>query len=262
LDIPAMGDISLRVRRVVYLLLFSIAAVAAGLVIPQDSGAESLNLRSAYECLRDAAYNDEPLDAVTRHYEIALQELEQAFVGSRERSLWASRLEYMMGRAFQAWDRKEEAAAHYERGLAHTEAAMAGGAFSEGWRMTSEHVSQLCLVKDLGYLLANGRKVTEYAEKAVALDPANVGARIILAAGKIYAPVVVGGNPRVGLAMMREILDLAPGEKDDLFNIYSGIGLACAKLGRRREARQWYEKALGLYPNNRYLYKEFCKLED
>jgi tetratricopeptide (TPR) repeat protein len=242
--------------------LFILIAVAAAAVLPaaQRTGAEPLNLRCAYERLRDAAYDGEPVEVVAGRYELAVEELRGAFIGPRERNLWASRLEYMMGRACRAWDQRGAAAGYFEKGLAYTQAAMADGEFSEGWRMMSEHVGQLCMVEDLGYLVANGRKVTEFAQRAVALDPRNVAARIILAAGKVYAPAMFGGNPRTGINMMEETLALGAREKDDLFNIYSGIAYAYAKIGRREEALNWWEKALVLYPNNQYANKEYRKL--
>jgi tetratricopeptide (TPR) repeat protein len=244
------------------LLLLLIAASAAALIGPRHISADNSNLGLAYEDLRDAMYNDEPLETVSARYDNALEELADAFVSSRERHLWASRLEYMMGRACKARDQKPEAAGHYERGLEHVEAAMAGGVFSEGWRMMSEHISQLCLVKDIGFILSNGRKVAQYAENALALDPENVAAQIILAAAKVYPPAVFGGNPRIGIVMMQQALDLGAREKDDLFNIYSGIGLAYSKLGQKAAARGWFEKALELYPNNEYVNGEYRKVLD
>ncbi|MBN1836606.1 MAG: hypothetical protein JW820_12200, partial [Spirochaetales bacterium] len=135
-------------------LVLILIAVAAALVAVPAARADSSNLRIAYEALRDAMYNDEPLVEVELRYACALKELASAFVGSRERNLWASRLEYLMGRACKIRERKEAAAEHYERGLEYAEKSMTGGAYSEGWRMMSENISQLCLVKDLGFILA------------------------------------------------------------------------------------------------------------
>jgi tetratricopeptide (TPR) repeat protein len=245
-----------------HLLLLLIAVSAASLFCPRSAQAEGSNLRLAYEALRDAMYNDEPLAAVELRYNRAQEELVAAFIGPRERNLWGSRLEYMMGRACKVRDEKERAAFHYENGLARAEAAMAGGGSSEAWRMMSENISQLCLVRDLGFILANGLKVGEYAEKALALDPTNPAAQIILAAAKVYPPAVFGGNPRVGILMMQEALDLGARERDDMFNIYSGIALAHSKLGHKSEAKGWFEKALELYPGNRYVNEEYRKVRD
>jgi tetratricopeptide (TPR) repeat protein len=73
---------------------------------------------------------------------------------------------------------------------------------------------------------------------------------------------VFGGNPRVGIEMMRRVLERGAREKDDLFNIYSGIGLAYGKIKNREAALKWLEMALELYPNNEYVNEEYRKILD
>jgi tetratricopeptide (TPR) repeat protein len=60
---------------------------------------------------------------------------------------------------------------------------------------------------------------------------------------------------------MREALAMGTAERDDLFNIYSGIGLAYGKLRDLEEARRWLGKALELYPGNVYARAEYGKLD-
>ena len=152
------------------------------------------------------------------------------------------------------------AASHYEKGLAYIERVPECDVFSEGWRMRSEHIGQLCLVKGLGFLLANGRKVVGCAAQALELDPANAAAQIIVAASKVYPPALFGGNPAIGIELMQKALAMGTAERDDLFNIYSGIGLAYGKLKNSEEARCWLEKALELYPGNLFVRGEYWKL--
>jgi tetratricopeptide (TPR) repeat protein len=104
--------------------------------------------------------------------------------------------------------------------------------------------------------------VMSYAEKAIALDPRNAAARIIVAASKVYPPPVFGGNPGRGIELMREALALGTAEKDDLFNIYSGIGIAYSKMDDKAAARPWMDKALALYPGNEYIRQELSRLSD
>ena len=116
-------------------------------------------------------YNSEPLRRLLVLHEQALRAVDQAALAPADDALWRSRIEYMLGRGYQALSENARAAAHYEDGLAWAEQALERGPSSEAWRMMSEHVSQLCLVKGVGFLLANGRKVGVYAEKALELDP-------------------------------------------------------------------------------------------
>ena len=233
----------------------------ASLAFPLSAAPDpSAAVRRAYDDLRDAAYDNAPIGRIESLYREARAQVEAAGLDASTRSYWLSRVEYMMGRGYQAWELEEEAGGHYEAGLGLTGRALEGGDFSEGWRMMSEHQGQLCIVKELGYLLANGPKVLRYAKIAAELDPQNAAAQILLAAAKIYPPPIAGGNPQVGIEMMGRALSLGAAETDDLFNIYSGIGVAYAKLGDSRRAVRWLELALELYPNNRYVRGEYEKL--
>ena len=81
-----------------------------------------------------------------------------------------------------------------------------------------------------------------------------------MAAGKVYPPPVFGGNPRLGIELMHKALAMGNAERDDLFNIYSGIGLAYDKLKDSQEARRWLREALDLYPGNLFVRGEHERL--
>jgi hypothetical protein len=126
--------------------------------------------------------------------------------------------------------------------------------------MMAEAVSQMCLTRGAAYLLAHGRRVLRYAGEAIALDGRNGGARIIIASSKIYPPAVFGGDPKRGMDILKLSLSMPDIEKDDLFNIYCGMGVACAKLRQSEEAAWWFERARGLYPGNRFVAGEYGRL--
>ena len=151
---------------------------------------------------------------------------------------------------------------HYECGLAFADQAIASGLEAEGWHMKSEHLGQLCLLKDFPFLVANGNKVREYARRALSLDPANVSCQIILAADKIYSPRIFGGDAVAGIDLMQRALHMGALQQDDLFNIYSGIGVAYYKLHDYEAARMWLAKALQIYPNNSFASEQYWSITD
>ena len=204
-------------------------------------------------------YNDEPLENLEGLYGQAVRALDRAALPPHDAALWRSRIEYMLARGYHARADRAGAEARYREGLAWAEAVVEQCPCSEGWRMMSEHIGQLCLVKGLGFLLANGRKVVAYAEKALELDPDNVGAQVIVAASKVYPPRAFGGNPAIGIELMQRALSMGTAERDDLFNIYSGIGLAHGKLKNIEEARRWLREALELYPGNLFIQGEYAR---
>ncbi len=230
------------------------------LALPATMRGEPSTYRRAFAELRDAVYDNRPLKQIEAWYPEAVSVVRAGELEERDRLYWLSRLEYMLGRAYQGRGAKKQAAEHYQAGLDYARQALGLGEFSEGWRMMAENQGQLCLVKEMGYLLANGPRGPQYAQKALKLDPLNVAAQIYLASAKVYPPPIAGGNPARGVELFRRALALEPTEKDDLFNIYSGIGIGLGKLSRNAEAADWLRKALELYPNNAYALQELARI--
>jgi tetratricopeptide (TPR) repeat protein len=223
-------------------------------------GEPAASCRQAFEELRDAVYDWQPLEQIEVSFPSAFSQLQEEQLEEQDRLYWLSRLEYMLGRAYQSRADKKQSAEHYQAGLEYARKAMQLGEFSEGWRMMAENLGQLCLVKDMTFLLANGPKGPQYAQKALKLDPGNVAALVYLAAAKVYPPALAGGNPARGIELLQRALALQPSEKDDLFNIYSGMGVGLGKLRRNMEAAEWLRKAQELYPNNAFVRKELARI--
>jgi len=206
--------------------------------------------------LRDAVYGQVLAAAeIQPLYEAALREA-GALPAGPERLVLLSRCEYMMGRAWQAEERKNEAAAHYERGINFAQESLAIEPSARGWQMLAENTSQSCAVRGAAYAMAHGLDIEKYAKSALALDAHNTAALLMLAARWVYAPAPFD-NAKRGIQMMEDILrEHEPWlEKDDLFNVYIGIGYAYTRQKKYAEARPWLERALGVYPTNRFAQK-------
>ncbi len=241
------------------------ALLACGALLSCLSGAgaaaEEGSFRAAYECLRDAAYDQsEPIARTRERYRIAADLAAADSPGELLRRRRLARVEYAAGRAEQAAGNLDVATRHYESSLGWARALLELGPDSDGHRIKAEAVSQMCLTRGAAYLLAHGRSVLRCAAEAIALDERNGGARIIIAASKIYPPPVFGGDPRRGMDLLKLCLAMPDIEKDDLFNIYCGMGVACAKLRQPEEAARWFELARGLYPGNRFVAGEYERL--
>jgi hypothetical protein len=168
--------------------------------------------------------------------------------------------EYLIGRAYGHEKDKKRANKHFEAALAYAKESLAVMEYSEGYRLMSEIISQQCLVKSVGYIMRHGPKVTWYAKKALELNPQNGKAHIILAASRIYPPAAFGGDPEKGIEKMKNALTMPGIAKDDLFNIYSGMSVGFAKLNMQQEATFWIQKALEVYPGNKYALEVSMKL--
>jgi hypothetical protein len=119
--------------------------------------------------------------------------------------------------------------------------------------MAAEAVARMCVTRGAAFTLANGSRALGHARRALALDGRSGRALVVLASSKIYPPPIVGGDPREGLRLLKLALEMPDIEKEDLFNIYCGMGVGLAKLRRQGEAVLWLERAGGLYPGNRFV---------
>jgi tetratricopeptide (TPR) repeat protein len=189
---------------------------------------------------------------VVRLYTQAKEDIEGTLTGAKlYESL--SRCEYLMGLSFQMEGKNAQAAAFYEQGIAFAEESLARQPTSEGYRLLGTNISLLCGARP-SYALANFGRIEENANKAISLDGQNLTAYYLIAAKYVAAPWPFG-NVRKGITLLEEIAaqNTASMEKEDRFNLYMMLELACLKLKRNEEARVWHEMAASLYPTNTFI---------
>jgi len=162
-----------------------------------------------------------------------------------------SRCEYMMGRAYQYEDRKNEAITRYDEGIKMAERALEIKPSAEAWVMLAENISQSCVVRPVSYAMTNGLKVEKYAKNALALDSKNAAAKILIAVRWVYAPSPFN-NYRKGIEMLSVIPNESNMEKDDMFNTNLAISYAHIQRKNSAEGRHWLQRALELYPTNKF----------
>jgi len=175
----------------------------------------------------------------------------QNSLSGTEQYITLSRCEYMMGRAYQYENRKNEAAAHYGEGMSMAQKALDMQASAEAWQMLAENLSQSCAVRSVGFAMSNGLNVEKYAKNALAMDARNAAAQIMIAARWVYAPAPFH-NYRKGLEMMNAILNAGDMQKDDMFNVYLAIGYIYIQQKNNAQARVWLTRSLEIYPTNKY----------
>ena len=242
--------------------VLSVAIFAVALASLADTAA--LSFRPAVESLRNAVYQDQPVEQIRSLYLAASNAIGQATLKEKDQFYWKSWIEYYMGRSERDRKNLELARQHLEKGLAYIDRALKSGDFSEGCTVKSELIGQMCLVQrelsHMFYLISNGPSVNRLAQEAIRLAPANGKAQIIIASSKIYPPAIYGGNPRKGIAMLKQVLEIPGLEPDDLFNVYSGIGIGYGKLGESATATNYLQKALAIFPSNKFVNAEAKKL--
>jgi len=208
--------------------------------------------------LRDGVYNNAEPREILQQGQMLLASLPQ-----NETELAASRIEYFIARSFKEHGDKKSAVLHFEAALEYAKKSMPAGETAEGLMAMTRALSELCLLKDMAFLISNGPKISQYTKKILSLDPSHVGALITSAASKAYPPPIFGGNPRQAIAELTALLKAKPEgfARDDLFDIRACLGTAYEKLGQKSDAVFWFSKAQELYPNNSYAREELEKLK-
>jgi tetratricopeptide (TPR) repeat protein len=210
-------------------------------------------LPGSFYRLRDAVYmqNTSTVE-ILRLYAAAKEDFDRTLSGAGY-YVALSRCAYLVGITFQAEGKKPEAAGSYLQGIAWAEDSLAITPTSEGYQYLAANLALSCWVMPLSYALKNVNRIEENAQKALALNPQNAAARYVIAAKDIQAPWPVG-NTRKGENLLREITscELAALEREDVFNIYLAMAVVCQKEKKTGEAAIWQDRALALYPTNRF----------
>jgi tetratricopeptide (TPR) repeat protein len=202
--------------------------------------------------LRDAIYAQElSADAIAPLYRDALEKAQETLTG-HELYIMLSRCEYMMGRAYQEDQRKDEAVRCYERGVDWAEKANAETPTAGAYEMLASNIGQQCMLRSVPWVMVNGLKVEENAKKGLKLDSRHTACMYMIASRWAFGPSPFG-NPRRGITELSAILtEGANLGADDYFNVYTGIAYAHLRLKNKTEAALWAAKALEIYPTNKF----------
>jgi tetratricopeptide (TPR) repeat protein len=233
-------------------------AVLATALLAREAGAlpGTSTLDRALEMLRDIVYDNQAL-ALTQASAEEARKLAQAQDSGQTQSgrdLVLARIDYFLGRAFKEGGDKRKALEFYDSSLAHARASQSAGETNPGLLAEAKALAELCSMRDLGFLVVNGPKVLQYAQKILDTEQDNIGAGLIQAQSKAYAPGIFGGDPAKAITQLDNIASSHSGslEKDELFDLLVCRGVALDKLGRKADAKASFIAALGLYPGNVY----------
>ncbi|MDR2073081.1 MAG: hypothetical protein LBP60_06590 [Spirochaetaceae bacterium] len=206
--------------------------------------------------LRDAVYEQVLRPEQIYPLYVSARNMAAAELSGIEKFNAVSRCEYLMGRAYQYFEQKTPAIECYQRGLEAAEQSLALRESADGWTMRSNNLSQLCTLKSRAWAITHGLDVGKFAENALKLNPRDAAARHIVASRWIYAPPPFNDIKR-GIAMMKEILSgNYTLQRDDLFNTYTALAYGYIQEKNSAEARNWINRALTIYPTNKFVKEE------
>lgn len=229
-------------------------------VLCLPAGSESL--ATSLNTLRDAVYDSRPPTEVEALALGIVNAAQAPALDSIDRALSLAQMEYYVARSWNESGDKKKAIPHFEAAIEYATLSMKSGEHPAGLMALTKPLSELCLLKDMGFLIANGPKISQNAKKILTMEPGHAGATITLSAAKAYPPAIFGGRPKEAIEELNAFLAaqgsglVAKLAKDELFDVRMCIGIAAAKLNRKAEAQAWFSAALELYPRNAQALRE------
>ncbi len=238
------------------------AEIMPAVEFPPQLGQE---LKSAFFAIRDAVYDSASPEKIEQMATRFLDDLKQKSADSGSTALLEARIGYLAGRAWKDNKGKTRAVSWFERGLdAGNWLIKLEGETPKAILAYTEPLAELCLLKDLGFLLSNGPKIGKNADRILAMEPGNIKGLILKASALAYPPPIYGGNYSKALEFYAKILDLSPQglPRDVLFDIRTGIATAYANLKMKVHSDWWFRSALELFPHNAYALEQLEKLAE
>lgn len=148
---------------------------------------------------------------------------------------------------------KAEAMQYFDKSIEHALKAMKirGENASDAMVIYTQAVSANCTVRPIAYVLGNGLKISQYAKKALKVDPTNGTACFSYHAQDAYAPGIFG-NANRGRKFMTEYLEdeNLVKEKFDLFNFTCAIAYTYYRQNKFEDALVYYKKCQEYFPGN------------
>ncbi|NQT58400.1 MAG: tetratricopeptide repeat protein [Bacteroidetes bacterium] len=120
----------------------------------------------------------------------------------------------------------------------------------------AETAGSYFLLDPTAYIFSYGLDASKLITEALSIDPENTQALLLLANSHFHTPVIFGGSTRKAT----KTLDNLKEKKStmytfQLFTFYELRGLIAAKMKNPEDALSWYNKALSLYPENKYIHE-------
>ena len=207
-----------------------------------------------YYALRDDMYNfARTPKELEEAFNVYVQEAKSMLSGYAL-NVALARYEYILGRAYAYDGQNEKAALHFDAGMDYAEKALAENYAIPAQLIYAENVSANCAVRPFSWVLLWGAKALSFSKAILNADATNGAAFYMQYAKDIFEPSPCKNYKR-GIKEMTELLDTPTIvlDIDDRFNILSAIGYAHLQLKNKEEAKIWLEKALEIYPGNKFV---------
>lgn len=239
----------IRTRVLAFQALVLAAALPAVAVDTPALEDGRLALTEATDALFDESLQPPALRQLLERSSRAFARIEDAPV----RLYWQAEVEYLLGFVAQAEKRSGQSLKHFEACRDLAQQSLAGRPSSGAYRLLADAYAQLLMLNGLLYKMSYGPKVREMAQEALRLDPADAKARLTLALYYKNAPAIGGGSRAKSLEILHQLEGEQTLERVDRFSVNAWLAISYSDGRKSAEARRYLERALRIYPGNKWL---------
>lgn len=209
--------------------------------------------------------NAEPVDKVDQSYRTLIDSLSSSGLSEVNQLMLRSKANTTLARYYTEIrpKRNNDAKSLLKEANTFLEEAAALGV-PESMALTQE-----ADIDSIWYLISSmniskGLNSTKLTDKAWERYPEEITVKVMMANRLLYAPAIGGGDTKKALTIFLELMEtaqqglMAPW---DMFSVYSGIGMACKKLGMDERAIQYLEVATQLYTGDSQIDEALAELQ-
>jgi tetratricopeptide (TPR) repeat protein len=168
-----------------------------------------------------------------------------------EKYYWQGMVCFLWAEVAEAEGSKREAARKFTESSELAQKALdAQGEFGEACRLLADAYQRLMNYNGMLFAMGKSSTVKKLLEKALAQDGQNYQAYISLGTYYLFAPAIGGGSVERAISLFHKGLE----SEDEFYDFSANIWLGAAYEKKQdfATARQFYQKALEIYPNSRW----------
>ncbi len=258
-------------------LFFALLSLSTSPLFSQEKNLLDPKLDLLVETFKGEVYQEKISDSeLERKYFTLKREVKDLAKTERQRLYYQARLEYWVGRSYQAVNDLELAVeffdfinseklmktknlypesvlkksiTYYEMALEKIETLLKENASSEILFLQAATDGELVLLKPFSYAMTHGLNVQRSLKKAVNKNN-NLDALIMISRGETYTPKALGGNPKKGVEGLKVLLSRQNLLESDQYKIYEGLARGYLRLKNYESAAIWAQKSSEIYPQN------------
>ena len=245
------------------LLLYILLIVTTSYIFPsnvsQTQSVNQLYQSKEFTGFIDTVYNALPPEIMKQRFHDLSESLNSSSYDQDAVNLLKAHASMLLGKHFivEEYCKDKQTALEY---LQLSEKLLSTVSFTNNYlssmktSVMAETAGSYFLLDPAAYMFSYGLNASKLIPKAVSTDPENPQTLLLLANSYFHTPGIFGGSTQKSAKTLDKLKEKeASMYTFQLFTLYELRGLIASKRNKKKDALSWYNKALTLYPGNRYI---------